>query len=262
MFDLDPDVCAMFYKKNDLTAEEITVSEGFFIIIPLNFFFFFHFVFSCFLQNQTGIRQLAHGAHIHDHLFEPCGYSMNAQLEESYFTIHVTPESHCSYASFATNHCVTSYESTLKQVIAVFRPKRFTMTLFADEGAALEIDDPCFLRKIDVPCRSTKLCYTKSSMTQTQVSISFICFVFFVVVVLFICFGLPIQLKISLFCSLKADTCAPWPILSLWKNAPILHLDLNYFLLPSILFFFFGCLSAVFVLFIVLATSSPFTSLP
>lgn len=40
MFDLDPDVCAMFYKKNDLTAEEITVSEGFFIIIPLNFFFF------------------------------------------------------------------------------------------------------------------------------------------------------------------------------------------------------------------------------
>ncbi len=41
----------------------------------------------------SGINKLLLGRNsIQDHLFEPCGYSMNALNAEAYTTIHVAPE--------------------------------------------------------------------------------------------------------------------------------------------------------------------------
>ena len=51
---------------------------------------------------NSGILDLLPSATIQAHLFEPCGYSMNGLLFGAYYTIHVTPETSCSYVSFET----------------------------------------------------------------------------------------------------------------------------------------------------------------
>lgn len=68
-------------------------------------------------------------------LFTPCGYSCNGIVEGGhYFTIHVTPEKHCSYASFETTVPAQKYGlsrlDVLERVVNVFRPGKFSMTLF------------------------------------------------------------------------------------------------------------------------------------
>ncbi len=40
----------------------------------------------------SGIDKLLLGSSIQDHLFEPCGYSINALSAQAYITIHVAPE--------------------------------------------------------------------------------------------------------------------------------------------------------------------------
>src|SRR5690606_1490349 len=52
---------------------------------------------------DTGLGKLFPEAQLDSYLFTPCGYSSNALLNGEYFTIHVTPEPVCSYASFETN---------------------------------------------------------------------------------------------------------------------------------------------------------------
>ncbi|KAF8514155.1 S-adenosylmethionine decarboxylase [Gautieria morchelliformis] len=80
--------------------------------------------------------------------FAPCGYSANALLRpaagpEGYYTIHVTPEDVCSYASFECNvplsHYLTSEEATktlpdlrtlIQRVVQIFQPGHLSLTLF------------------------------------------------------------------------------------------------------------------------------------
>jgi S-adenosylmethionine decarboxylase len=71
--------------------------------------------------------------------FTPCGYSMNAMHKNHYWTIHVTPEPHCSYASFETNLPLhenqnngDSYSALLKRVTDFFMPASFTLSYFAE----------------------------------------------------------------------------------------------------------------------------------
>jgi hypothetical protein len=62
--------------------------------------------------------------------FEPCGFSLNAlqpEREESYATIHVTPEQDFSYVSFETN-CPKELKSQLKNLLAFFCPKEVVIT--------------------------------------------------------------------------------------------------------------------------------------
>ena len=83
-------------------------------------------------------------ARIDAYLFSPCGFSANGVIPAPaqgrslatthYFTVHVTPESHCSYASFETN--VPSRQTgretaeVVERVVKIFRPGRFSVTLF------------------------------------------------------------------------------------------------------------------------------------
>lgn len=78
------------------------------------------------------------------YLFSPCGFSANGVIPapargkssatSNYFTVHVTPEPHCSYASFETNvpskETGTSTAELVERVVSIFRPGRFSVTLF------------------------------------------------------------------------------------------------------------------------------------
>lgn len=68
--------------------------------------------------------------------FDPCGYSCNGLKDEYYFTIHVTPEPKCSYASFETNMAFDAdmYAKIVRDMVHLFKPSNFTVTLFSERA--------------------------------------------------------------------------------------------------------------------------------
>ncbi|CAB9509653.1 S-adenosylmethionine decarboxylase proenzyme [Seminavis robusta] len=127
--------------------------------------------------SASGIDKLCPGSLIDARAFEPCGYSMNAILFRSYSTMHITPESGSSYASFETNQKLTSYKSLISNVVRTFRPKRFVMTLMADEGGMKQMkENPMDDAKIAVPkgvaangAKTDAVFYKRSSLASIQV---------------------------------------------------------------------------------------------
>jgi S-adenosylmethionine decarboxylase len=109
MFGIDESVAELFYKDEARWANSSEVTEA------------------------AGINALLPGSMVQEHCFEPCGYSANGLRDDAYWTIHITPESHCSYASFETNARMADYSALVKAVLLIFKPDRFTMTLLADE---------------------------------------------------------------------------------------------------------------------------------
>jgi S-adenosylmethionine decarboxylase len=89
-------------------------------------------------------------ARVDAYLFGPCGFSANGVIPpppsgqttvESpghYFTVHVTPEPNCSFASFETNVPGGQQGRTtteiIEHVVSIFRPGRFSVTLFEAKG--------------------------------------------------------------------------------------------------------------------------------
>lgn len=83
--------------------------------------------------------------------FSPCGFSANGVIPAPdqagsathYFTVHVTPEPHCSYASFETN--VPGRQSghetvdVIKHVVNIFKPGRMTVTLFEAKASSVDL---------------------------------------------------------------------------------------------------------------------------
>jgi len=106
MHELDKDAASRFYRREGITDDE----------------------------KFPGIADLLPGAETDEFNFTPCGYSMNGLFNEAYYTIHVTPEPHCSYASFETNVTRSSYVSLISSVCDIFQPGAFTVTLFNESG--------------------------------------------------------------------------------------------------------------------------------
>jgi len=94
-------------------------------------------------------------ARIDAYLFTPCGFSANGVIPAPggapngskkgsdathYFTVHVTPEPQCSYASFETNVPArqTGRETAdvVEHVVGIFKPGRFSVTLFEAKPTA------------------------------------------------------------------------------------------------------------------------------
>jgi len=70
-------------------------------------------------------------------MFDPCGYSVNGISEKdgSYFTVHVTPEAHCSFVSYETNAELTSeeYRRLIQDVVDFFQPRRFSLVFTSSD---------------------------------------------------------------------------------------------------------------------------------
>lgn len=81
------------------------------------------------MTEVSGIGALLPGIDIDDWAFEPCGYSMNGQRDEFYYTIHITPEKGFSYASFETNDPEFRQVARVQDVVAAFAPAILTATL-------------------------------------------------------------------------------------------------------------------------------------
>lgn len=91
-------------------------------------------------------------ARIDSYLFSPCGYSANAIIpppsaqDETqggnnaghYFSVHVTPETGFSFASFETNvpggQSGRTTAEIIEHVVEIFKPGRFSVTLFEAKG--------------------------------------------------------------------------------------------------------------------------------
>jgi len=88
-------------------------------------------------------------ARIDAYMFSPCGFSANgvvpappggdAGKAAHYFTVHVTPEPDCSFASFETNvpggQKGRDTADIIEHVVGIFRPGRFSVTLFEAKGS-------------------------------------------------------------------------------------------------------------------------------
>ena len=107
MFGLDPSFCNHFYEENSASAKEMT--------------------------QKSGISNLILGTIVDEKAFSPCGYSMNAISNNYYYTVHITPQESCSYASFETNLDVsTTSHSFICNILSVFRPTSFVLTFFTE----------------------------------------------------------------------------------------------------------------------------------
>lgn len=110
MTDLDPEIMKIFYQEYTSSSAEAT--------------------------KKSGIDKIFPNAKIFDHLFDPCGYSMNGLLPDGhYFTIHITPEPDFSYVSFETNVPYAQYNDIIRKVISMFNPGKFTTTIFGGTAA-------------------------------------------------------------------------------------------------------------------------------
>lgn len=106
-------------------------------------------------------------ARVDAYLFTPCGFSANGVIPSPsgrnathYFTVHVTPEPHCSYASFETNipSRQTGRETAdvVEQVVGIFKPGRFSVTLFEAKAVTSDDDEDWYGTRRAMELQTTK----------------------------------------------------------------------------------------------------------
>lgn len=120
MHHLAPDVAKTFYRTEDMEDSE----------------------------KYPGMAELLPGCVSDEFRFNPCGYSMNGWADRRYSTVHVTPEEHCSYASFETNltsrHYLpghSGFSRLMNQVLSLFKPGNATVALFLKQQQSLSLVD-------------------------------------------------------------------------------------------------------------------------
>ena len=86
----------------------------------------------CAIRRLLPLDELFPGVVIDDHVFSPCGYSVNALCGPTYVTMHVTPELTHSFVSFETNCSLIDAHSSMAFVTRRLRPGRASLSVLAD----------------------------------------------------------------------------------------------------------------------------------
>jgi S-adenosylmethionine decarboxylase len=115
MHNLDRDVAKQFYRREGQVADK---------------------------EKFPGMADIIPDSVSDEFNFAPCGYSMNGLNGDTYYTIHVTPEPHCSYASFETNISLPSYKDLISKVLDIFKPGSLSLTLFYEKCTGDEAPRP------------------------------------------------------------------------------------------------------------------------
>ncbi|KAJ2635360.1 spermidine resistance protein [Coemansia sp. RSA 1286] len=106
------------------------------------------------VEKESGISGIYPNSASDSYLFTPCGFSLNGLQGDGYYTIHVTPEPHCSYASFETNVSRDSsinldspegIKRLVEQVTTVFGPRFVTVTVFKARGSGTGLGNGLFI---------------------------------------------------------------------------------------------------------------------
>jgi len=95
-----------------------------------------------------GLAGLLPGTITDEHMFDPCGYSMNGHINDQYCTVHITPEAGFSYVSYETNAHVDCYGKLLPATLDIFRPGKFTAVVLADIDAKCGHSSHCLALKV------------------------------------------------------------------------------------------------------------------
>ncbi|KAL2314878.1 S-adenosylmethionine decarboxylase proenzyme [Schizosaccharomyces pombe] len=103
-------------------------------------------ILGSYVADESGVRDLCSTsdkkAVLDAFQFEPIGFSSNMIYKDRYATIHVTPQEHCSYASFETNvsqfQFGRSISETIEKTVKTFGANKFCLTLFQAKGASQE----------------------------------------------------------------------------------------------------------------------------
>jgi hypothetical protein len=94
----------------------------------------------CARARELGLHDLVPGHVVDEYAFDPGGYSLNALREgpdDSYYTLHVTPEEVGSYVSFETNADLRepgAIPDLVQKVVGVFQPESFDVVSFVPGG--------------------------------------------------------------------------------------------------------------------------------
>jgi hypothetical protein len=121
--------------------------------------------------------------------FTPCGYSSNALLKwskppedyrtltpagEGYYTIHVTPESGWSYASFECNvplptfptheaSSIPDLQTLVRRVVRIFQPAKLSLTLFISSVGNSSAEEEEGISAVEAAQRAFRLALTSPS---------------------------------------------------------------------------------------------------
>ena len=144
------------------------------------------------LTFQTGISDLfpSHLTTLDAYSFTPCGYSSNALLKwykppsegqhhkppegEGYYTIHVTPESGWSYASFECNvplptlptheaSSIPDLQTLVRRVVRIFQPAKLSLTLFISSVGNSNTEEEEGISAVEAAQRAFRLALTSPS---------------------------------------------------------------------------------------------------
>jgi len=156
MFDLPPSIMKVFHRRV-LETEFPEAVERASSVVDHSKFGSSRMGAAC--TEASGIANLLPEADVDGFVFDPCGYSCNSLVNESYFTMHITPEPECSFVSFDTNLPVASYTSLVENILEMFRPGRFCIQVFVDDAAPAMHSDQSLSWNFEDYCCSDKTCH-------------------------------------------------------------------------------------------------------